>query len=364
MKKLVTFFAFMLIYINYSQSNPIMPESLIAEVYFENDDWYLAIDNELLFVYGIEDFENIQIFCNDGQLIFVNGFLPDLSVSYTIITNDNLINPVEIERSGDIITSSWYDPVNGNIGFTTLAWNDVLPSPVFGPLEGQSLSIVMIPVEEYIYEWWLVKNSNPYIFGWPDNTYGTFAGCVLDINHIPVPNARIDYIESYYIEFPYNVFDTLITNDTGYFSIPYMPARNYYITKIVKNNMAYFINDYISIEPDSVNFYEFNIDYIVGQPDVKTSENYKISNFPNPTNGNTEFVIDCKGNQPPDNAYIKINDINGKKLTVLPVSNPPDGNGQIKINWQNQSGLEVGNFIYTLIQGDDILATGKMMITK
>jgi len=364
MKKFITLLILALLVSISASANPIMPESLIAEVYFENGEWYLAIDNELLLVYGIEDFENIQIFCNDGPLLLSPGFLPDFSQYFTILTNENLLTPVEIQRSGDYIVSNWYDPNYGLVEFTELIWNDNLPSPVCGPFEGQSLSVVLFPVSYEDYEWWLVKNNSPLISGGSYVTYGTFSGYVYDLNNIPVPNARIDYVESSYIQFPYNSFDTLLTNDTGYFTISNLPARNYHISNIYKDNQQFFVNEYISIEPDSINFYEFTIDYIVGQKDIETSEFYKVSNFPNPFNKSTVFLIEREGNLPLNDAYIEICNLDGKIVSILPVNNIPDINGKIKINWPNSSGFGVGNYIYSLHEGKNILTSGKMIISK
>lgn len=340
-------------------ANPIMPESLFAEVYFENNEWYLAIDNMLLMSYGIENFEYVQIFCNDGQLFIEPSLLPNFSQSFTILTNDNLLSPVEINRLGDCITSSWLDSDYENFEFTTLVWNDILPSPVCGPLEGQSLKIIMIPVEDMMYEWWLVKNNNP-LGGY--QTYGAFSGYVYDLNNIPVPNARIDYIEPYYIQIPYNCFDTLITDNNGYFEIDDLPARNYHITNIFKNYQSYSVNEYISIEPNSVNFKEFTIDYIVGYQDSETNKEFEISIFPNPVFDKTNFIITSKNNQSLNNAYIKISDLSGKVLSLLAVGNIPDLFGRIKVEWSNSVGLSTGHYIYSLHLEHEIMATGKMTI--
>ena len=363
MRKIILVLISVLIIANYSPANPIVPESLFAEVYFENNEWYLAIDNMLLEVYGIEDFENIQIFCNDGPLLLEPGFMPDFSQMYTILTNEHLINPVEIERTSDCITSFWDDPYFGYLEFTTLSWNDVLPSPVCSPFEGQALSIIMIPIEDMMYEWWLVKNNNPLTTGGSYNVYGSFEGYIYDQNNIPIPNARIQYIEPYYLQVPYNCFDTLITDNTGYFTIS-IPARNYYVSHVHKNNQQYFINEYVSIEPDSINFYEFTIDYIVGYQNFEIVKNFNIYNFPNPFVKQTEFVIDCKINQPLNNSHIRIRDMSGKVLSILPVSNLPDEKGQIKIKWLNSACLGAGHYIYSLYQDQDILATGKMIISE
>lgn len=293
-----------------------------------------------------------------------DGFLPDSTQGYTVLTNENLIQPINIQRSGDYLFSSYNHPQYGYIEFTELIWNDNLPSPVCGPFDGQSLSVIMIPVGEYTYDWWLVKNNNPFINGWPNQTNGTFSGYVYDQNYIPVSNARIDYIDSYIIQFPYNGFDTLTTNNTGYFSIPIMPARNYYISNIFKNNQPYIINQYVSIEPDSVNFYEFTIDYIVGYQELEANKEIEILNLPNPFSKTTEFIIRLKENQYLDNAQIKIFDLEGKTISLLSITGLPVINGQIKIKWLISSRLSAGQYIYSLMDDHNILATGKMTISK
>lgn len=364
MKKQILSLVATLIFSIYSFSNPIMPESIIAEVYFENDEWFLLIDNEFLWIYEIENFENLQIYCSNGLLDIKDDFLPDSTQMFTILTNDDLYTPIEILKTGDFLQSFLTNSIYGTIEFTYLEWNDVLPSPVCGPSEGQSLSIIGILVGEYDYEWWLVKNSAPLINGGGGSysEFGSFSGYIYDQNNVPVEGATIQYIDPFYQQQFWTYFDTLITDNNGYFELEYLPARNYFISHIYLDNQQFEIEEYVSIEPESLNFNEYVIDYTVGYQNEKDIQDIEINNYPNPFFKTTQFIINTGNKINLDDVSIYIYDLNGRIVSIAPVRSISGIDDRITCFWNNSTNLPSGNYIYHLLQNENVLAFNKMTI--
>lgn len=345
-------------------ANPISIQSLIRQIMFDEDDnWSIVIENMLINNIDPEDFDEVvHISCNAGPLVFKEDFLPDLTQSTTVITNEDLVYALDIPRAGDSVLS-YMDDGWFNIEFMTMNWNDTLPSPVFGPLEGQALSLTFFQTTMEDTEWWIVKDGTPSTnYGLGDcDCYGTFTGHVYDLVGNPVPGATIHYIDESYIEFPYNPFDELITDNEGFFTIEDLPARNYYILRITKPGKSFFIEEYIPIEPGN-NMYDFTIDYLIGDFEQEATTGISISNFPNPFDHSTVFEIRTVNPNSLKGAVLLITDMTGKTLAVIPLGNISIGDGTGKLKWRRPDGLAPGNYLYTLIQDNQPEAWGKMTI--
>ena len=349
-------------------SNPIMPESLIAEVYFEEDEWFLLIDNDLLIIYGIEDFQNISICSKNGYFIFKDDFLPDFTQN-TIVTNDALEVPVELDKVQDYLFSAYFNTITSEyIEFTELSWSDYPGEFVGGPNEGQSLIITAIYGWPYSYdiEWWLVKNNDPLLLGGGWDIYGQFQGYLFDENSNPVADAEISYISSYYQQIPGIKFQHLITNENGYFFHEQMYAKNWHITGVIKDSIVYPMDIYISIEPDEVLTMDLSVDLTTGIPNRDNTKLATIGNYPNPFNGKTTFTINYKGYPGFENGYINISDLSGRTISIVPLSRSNFTNNQCEMVWQSDkgSGMPAGNYLYSLIIDGSKVATGKMIINE
>lgn len=211
----------------YARSNPIVPESLIVEVYFEDDEWYAVVDCFLMEMFGINTFQEIEIYCSDGQFIFREDFLPDFNNYNTIITRDALQYPIELDPVNDYIHAYWV----GGFDFLELDWGSSPGNPVSGPYEGQALEVVFVYGDEYYnYTFWLVKANEPFYFPTQSVVRGIFNGYLLDNNNSPIPDAEIRYVSEYLMQSVYN-FPPLITDETGYFCHDELLARNYHLYK-------------------------------------------------------------------------------------------------------------------------------------
>jgi hypothetical protein len=345
-------------------ANPIMIESLIRQIIFdEEDNWSIVIENMMINAIDPQDFDEVvHISCNAGPLVFKEDFLPELTQETTVITKEDLLYPLNIPRAGDSVLSSmddgWF-----SFDFMPMVWNDTLPSPVFGPLAGQALSLTYFNKTMEDTEWWIVKDGSPttnYGLGNCD-CYGTFSGYVYDLAGNPVPGTTIHYIDESYVEFPFNPFDELNTDNEGFFSIDELPARNYFILRITKPGNSFFIEEYIAIEPGA-NTYDFTIDYLVGEPEKEAGNGISVSNFPNPFDYHTVFEIQRGHRKSLKGAVLQITDIVGRTMAVIPLGNAGNGDGTDRIWWNRPDGLAPGNYMYILILDNHPEARGKMTI--
>jgi len=347
--------------------NPIIPESLFAEIYFENEEWFLLIDNMCLESYDIENFDNIHITSSDGVLLLSESFLPEFQQSYTILTNEDLVSPVDISKENGWISSYCNHPDFGTIYFTYLKWGDNLNDPVKGPYEGQSLIVNYYYHDDFELEGWLLKNNDPIINGgYSYTTWGSLAGYVFDVNNVPVPHVFIEYLDAGYLNCPLNPFDSVFTNDSGYFEIYFLPARNYHICKLYKENLLFNVDEYLSIEPDSCTYLDFYIDYSVGIADREQALKNKIEiyNKPNPFHYKTEFVLNFPDVEIPQNLSIIMTGLNGSIKIIIPVETPASIENIIATEWENSLNLTPGQYLYSLTDGKNTLASGKMMISR
>jgi hypothetical protein len=341
-----------------SFTNPITPQSLITEVYFEGDEWFLVVENYVLEIFGIVDFQEIEFFSSDGVFIFKEDFLPDFGEEFTIITNDALIYPVQLHREMDHIYTFW---IGGYNYFMPLEWGNNYSYRVFGPNPGQSLILRLVYENNYFNpEFWLCKSNDPYLLGGDGKTWGIFEGYLYDQNNNPVANAELRYVDDNYFDPPW-WFYPVITNQNGYFYKDYMDACNYHIQGIVIDSTEYEFDEYISIEPDSVNTFNFSM-VITQIAEIEKNAPAKISCFPNPFTDRTTFTINIDKDHENSNMQIIISEISGRTISIIPLNEFEFKNKQLKIPWANTNKLHSGLYLISLSVDGAIAATTKISI--
>ncbi len=341
----------------YARGNPITPESLIVEVYFEDGEWYAVVDCFLMEMLGINTFQEIEIYCNDGLFVFKEDFLPDFNTYNTVITKDALEYPIELNPINDFIEIYW----SGGFGFLNLEWGSYTTAPVSGPNEGQALMVEFVYGDEnYNYTFWLVKANEPYYLPTQTIVRGIFNGYILDNNNSPIPNAEIRYVNEYLMQSLYN-FPPLVTDETGYFCHDNLLARNYHIYKIVIDESDYEFDEYVSIEPDSTNSYTFNLDFtmIPENPDPSFA---RLINYPNPFSTQTTFTIDLPAGLAKGDLTLNILDFVGRAVSVVFIGSNAIDDNQLSFTWKNDLPLGTGNYIGLLKADGAILATQKISI--
>jgi hypothetical protein len=338
-------------------ANPITPEALITEVYWLDGEWNAVVDCFLMDMLGIETFQDVDIYCNDGYFHFKEDFLPDFNTWHTVITNDALIYPLElnpVEEDIYIFYDGWFDIMD-------LHWGDSPYDDVSGPGEGQSLVVDFVWGDEnWNYTFWLVKANEPCDLSWDCVTRGVFNGFLLDNNNIPIPNAEIRYVSDYLMQAFY-IFPQLITDETGYFCHDYLFARNYHLYKVVIDGTEYDFNEYVSIEPETTNTFTFNLD-ITMVPENPDPSFAHVANFPNPFSTQTTFVIDMPERMKGNDMSLKILDMLGRMANDVNIDVNTMNEGRISLIWKNNLLLGSGNYIALLTANGAVLATNKISI--
>jgi len=342
-----------------SYSNPITPEALINGVYFEGDEWYAVVDCFLMEMLGITTFQEVGIYCDNGPFIFKEDFLPDFNTYTTVITNDALQYPLELNPEQDHIYIDW----NGGFQFMDLSWGDSPSAVVSGPGEGQALEVAYVWGDEnWDYTFWLVKANEPCVLSWDCIYKGMFSGFVVDQNEQPIPNAEIRYVSPYLMQATYT-FPALITNDSGYFCHDHLFARNYHIYEIVVDGIEYEYDEYVSIEPGQTNTYTFNMDFTLLPENPNPSFAY-ITNYPNPFSSQTTFRISLPTGSYMSDLELTISDMLGRVVASLDIDSNSIGEGNINMTWKNDLSLGSGNYIALLTSNGAVLATNKITINK
>jgi hypothetical protein len=340
-----------------SFSNPITPEALITEVYFEGDEWYAVVDCFLMEMLGINTFQEVGIYCSEGHFNFKADFLPDFNSYTTVITKDALINPLELDPINDYIHVFW----EGWFDIMWLEWGDSPSDDVSGPGEEQALTVAYVWGDEnWNYTFWLVKATEPCSISWDCTYKGMFDGYIVDQNEQAIPNAEIRYVSPYLMQATYT-FPALITNDTGYFCHDHLFARNYHIYEIVVDDVVYEYDQYISVEPGQTNTYTFNMDFTLLPENPDPSMAF-IANYPNPFSNQTTFNISLPAGLNRGNMELKILDVLGRLVANLDIDSNSIGEGNNNLLWKNDLPLGRGNYIALLTSNGGVLATNKITI--
>ncbi len=182
----------------------------------------------------------------------------------------------------------------------------------------------------------------------------------------PVPNVEIEHTPDC-ISIP-----DIVTDDNGYFEVE-LYAFNY-DCNIHLGTLA-SMDSIISIEPDSINYYEFVFENYVSSDDHEISlpsSYYNLLNYPNPFNPTTEISFETTNLH--EKSRIEIYNSRGQKIkTISPSLCHPEfieGRGEIEYSvvWDGTSktGKQVpsGVYLYKLVSNGKELAVNKMLLLK
>ena len=359
MKTLIcTLFTTVLLFLSASlQSNPIPPPSLIVEVYFDNGEWVLVVDNIYMMAWGIEDFEGVEIFSSNGYAYINPDVVPDPDEWVTLLTADDLTQPLEIDPVEDHV-GAW---VSGGFTLCDLEWGPDPDDVVSGPEPWQSIVISYVAsTPEWNYMFWPLMGASHNCYATACAKHGVFTGYVTDQYNNPVPGGEICYLpdELLFSEFG---FYHIITDASGQYLHPYMPARNYHIEKIMFDDAEYPVDEFISIEPNDT----LNLDFTIYLTDINTVANTNkasIRNFPNPFSNVTSFSGCIPDHTPGEVCAIEIVNIAGKIVAIINISSNTWGSGGFSTDWNAGAHLAKGTYFARLKTGKEMIATTKITI--
>ena len=337
------------ILISFLSANVALP-TFISEIYFEGDDWTIELYDRWQFCVYYPIY-NAFLTSSSGTSAFEEClyFLPGETI---LVTQDDLVSTLNINKQGDYVLFSAED-IEDEICF-----GDYPNSTVNTPFENQSLVRMQFSSGPPNYMFWfnLAKETPPTLGYDPFtvNSTGIFCGFVFDSLMNPVNNVEIEYTPwSYYFPVP-----EITTNESGYFEAS-MYGMNYELN--IHLAALAFMDSIVSIEPDSVNYFEFVFEnYVVGvdEPEIVIpSQDYHLSNHPNPFNPSTAINFNLTAKDA-NNAKVEIYNSKGQKIDELSI---PDG--QSSIIWEADN-FPSGVYLYKLIVGGKEVASNKMLLLK
>ncbi len=348
MKKMIFFV--ILISAGLLLANPIVEGPYITEIFFDEMGWSIDLFNMMT----EDNLDNCKLSSNAGEVYFLTGILFPWG-TYLVVTQADLQTPLVIDEQGDHVTSYYYEY---EISWCTFG---TLQTMVLAPTDGQSLVTVSFSSNGAMTtDVSFCKDNTPTLGGINNNggTHGIFSGYVFDSLMNPVPNVQIEH-------FPYNYNSPdVVTNENGYFEKE-MYAMNFYCD--IHLAALASMDSTVSIEPDSVNYYEFVFEnYVVGvnEPEVVIpSQDYHLSNHPNPFNPST--TINFFTAEDAENAELVIFNSKGQKIDELSIPNSQSVSAGQKssITWEADK-FPSGVYLYKLIVGGKEVASNKMLLLK
>lgn len=351
--------------IGFIKANPIAPPPVISEFYLVNDStWHLELFFDPLF-YNDTILDGYQITTSTGTALLKNG-IHITPGSIIVITQDSLQSLLYINRAGDFIQ------IHGGFAQDEIRFGNNQYSMINSPFQGQSIvkysygcydTYNQQPATNYK----IVKENTPSIGSNPFQAsvfMGTFSGKVFDMIHTPMSGIRIGNQALYYAP-PYICivdFGCVVTDSTGEFNILIKSGRHdvQFFTA-----SAILLDTIINIEPDSINYFEINIDTLLNHNASNSiHQNFLLSSSPNPSNGKTTISFELPENIHYSNILIKIYNSSSEIIRILPIS---DKQSKYSVEWDGKcydNSIASGIYYYNLELDGKKVATNKLIITK
>jgi hypothetical protein len=353
------------------KANPIMPPRVISEFYLINDStWYLELYFDQSFYYDTI-LDGYQITTSEGTALLKNG-IHIVSGNIIVITQDSLQTKLYIHRSGDFVNLEkneyWIDEIEFG--------NNQNLSGINSPFQSQSL----VNLLDTCYDYWnnenalryrLVKENIPSIglISYQATNYmGTFSGKVYDLDHNPMAGIKIGNQGNYYYppSFCGVDFYPVYTDSTGEFNFLIRSGRHD-VQFFVSTSSQILLDTIVNIEPDSVNYYEINLDTLINHTALNSiHQNFSLSCSPNPSNGKTTISFELPENIPCSNSLIKIFNLSGEMMRILQVD-ISDKKKKYSVEWDGKcydNSVASGVYYYNLELNGKKVATNKLIITK
>jgi hypothetical protein len=301
-------------------SNPIIPPSVITEIYFGQWSWEIELcRNEF---YNLQNLDSLWLYGQYDTAKFEYGipFYGDIMV----VTNYDMVTSMYIDQAGDRVYLYYKDGNYGEI-IGWIDWGTFNPNPgqgVTAPEGEQSIAVQGFNLWEGEWEYWEVKELPHSIGSNPGqvNKRTHFEGYVKDKNNEPLSGIFIDYCDFYYVSTPHVAM--IWTDSNGHFITDDMFCRKYHINFINGEYYGPSIGDTnINLEPDSTNYFEFQLDTLLtGINEIRHAHPYySIYSKPNPSSSQTTFIIDTEYPLPKEKGVIKIYNENGFIVDIIPV---------------------------------------------
>lgn len=360
MKTIVIIFSFTGLSL-FSSGNPIILPPPIIEVYFGPVCAFI----EFYFYesYGQTNLNNMRIVGLYDTAEFDHGIAFTPNVAFHLSQYD-FDHPININPLGDELTVElWYNGQWSQLE-TPFVFGAVPYSNVSAP-KGQESIAVQVTQGEYSGHF-LAKELPQTIGGNPNqiSTRGSFKGYVRDKNGEPMSGIWLDFGGCYYPYYSCGPGEPLIISGSdGYFGTNSMFCHNFHIRFRQDFPMGATLGSAdVTIEPDSANYYEFQLDTLLTEIEENANfvSPFSISNNPNPSSSNTTFFITLNHVNPGWRGIIKIYNEAGYMVDIVPVD-LDNKKVEMKYDFAGKY-LPSGLYIYNLEIRNQKVASGKMII--
>ena len=358
MKKIFFFcFLFILMPIKMFVGNPVvLPQAFISELKFDvNNNWVLEITFGYSKPYLQQEYDSICIETSNGFSRLKLDNIED-STNLFVISSDSLVTPLMINRDGDriklysyITTYSWGEPIKDSLVFGDYpdSYFDYLPD---------DYSIARI-------RYWMgfAKDKSPTLGIENDTigTCGTLSGFIYDKNNNLVTSGNFILDNPVYFD-PAGIYTTSVF------------SRKVIFNRITNNyEPGHFQGVRIdtielNINPDSLYINDIHIltDFVVGieERQIENTSLVSITNYPNPFNSTTNFIITIPIELQSKPKEINIYNSTGEKIFSI------NSSEKLNVHWDGKdmmgNPVSTGIYYYQLVIDGSTYKNGKMILLK
>ncbi|MBE0639897.1 MAG: hypothetical protein IH598_15375 [Bacteroidales bacterium] len=346
-------------------SNPIMEEDIVTEIYFEDGNWYILINHNIFWLYGIESLQDISISSTNGPLIIDPDFIPNTSNAFTVLTVENLLQPVSISpEAGALFVAITVNDQYWEL--QEIMWGTQSSIAVGPVLPGQSINYLPFSYDQMQVVWMPIKNASPYFYNgyWNGTWEGVFQGYLTDHNGNPVENAEIKYINDLFL-WPLGSLTPLTTTTGGFFQES-LYAKMYHFDKVIKDGEEYEIDYWLNMEPGVTITMDLVVDMSVGMAEITRMYKVKFKNSPNPLKDQTTIELCIDEETDFIEGMININCLKGSVVAVIPFSRSDFHNNIFRQEWKNglEYNLPEGQYLISVVMDGKKVADSKMIIAR
>ncbi len=346
MKKLILISLILFPFLVYA--NPIWLGVSISEVYFSNSgEWTIEIDN--VNMSSVSYLDSLVIECNSGFSTITTFDTTD----FIVITNENLKNPITINKNDDCIKLFSYSYGTFKIDSICIGEND--DSYLKNIELGQSVA--------RLYGYGPFYKDNSPTIGYQNDLEGSkgkIYGYFYDTNGETIANKYFFIDEGY---------ATTILQEQGFAGNIMIDENGFYCAEIssrsysIKERLIYVSStehEMMQFQPINFDLNEndsINIDFnkIITSTKRLNINKVLLSNFPNPASDHTYFIFDLNGFKA-SSLLITIYNLNGKIIDSF----IPDTS---QYYW-NCSNLPRGTYLCTLSTKNQTIGVNKFQIAK
>jgi hypothetical protein len=343
-----------------ARGNVAPPQAYISEILVDSSgNWTIEMG---FYQWDIPIIDSIRLVSSSGSSIITSFTLIPGGGSFyfdslSVITNDNLANPITFNPNGDLVKL---------ISYVNLWGADPVDSVAFGDYPGSMLSCIH-EGESVIYAmynigtggtWGFGIDSSPTIGTMNDTTgaMGNFSGIVYDLEGNPFTGG--------YFGLPFIEGMVIHINPDGSFSERVLSHRITFDTiKLHLPSRLHTIETYIiepvdfCLRPDSSHYQDIiTTSLVIGIKEKKEDIENIVVISPNPFTDKVTFYINRKNSHSTDELTLLIYSLEGRELHRVLLSQDKK-----RFEWAPGRSVLPGTFIYRLEMNNQAIKSGKFI---